>query len=1366
MQCYTEIVPPSGVTHALCVPFVSADANNLIIIRTSTLQIFRLKQPKQSQDTKLVLVAEYHLSGTVTAIGRVQVQSSKSGGDAVLLAFRDAKLSLVEWDPAQHGISTISIHYYEDYASQTAPWTPDLPNCVSDLTIDPNSRCAAFHFAVSNLAVIPFHQVGDDLALDDMDDIDGQPLSRVSTKQANGDSTEHAKPYLPSFVLPLTALDPALLHPVDLSFLHEYRDPTIGILYSTAARSNNLAAERKDVTIYSVYALDIDSRASTTLQSVHNLPNDLFTVLALPPPVGGALLIGGNELIHVDQGGKPTGMAVNDFAREASAFPMADNTGLELRLEGCRVQQIGHTSGDMLVILRTGELAFLSFRLDGRSVSGMSLRKLDTDHTRGLVNGSASCTATLGQGLLFIGSEDTDSVLLSLGKRSSQLRRTASKMQVSTNGHLPDDDEQDSEADGSDDDDLYADIAAAAKKSAVADTSSSGVNLRLLDKLACLGPLHDVSLGKSLKRKRDQGDDGDEGSRQDKLDLAVACGRGRAGGIAFFSPNFTPSDSRRIRDCDAISAWAFQNDEGPNVILSEIAEQGPVQSSLWTFERGRLERAEGTDFESSTGSTLAVCSLTKSGHTVHITATEIRVYDSDFGLSQIFPILDEEENQTARAVRASFVEPFIILLKDDSSLTLLKADSKGELEECDLPEPLNSNAFSSAWLYLDRQDFFQASRFQKAKSSGQNILLLLLTKDGVLSLLPMASPKVQIFQADGIPFLPTNLAANVSVPKHWRNKDELADALLAQMGDEVDQQTYMILRNTTGDIVIYEPYAIPDVVGSFQFKKITSRNAEYNPDLEVDEDGETTAPLPPIRILDNDSGVSSVFVPGNSPRLISKHASTTPKVYKVDDVKSMCSLGATSDSFDSLFVDGSGNLCTGRISSETLLGHSDWVIEKVDLHQDVVGITYFEPTQSYVLATDYITAFQLPKDDEWHPEWSKEHTDFPPTTLQSSLKLMSAKTHHMLSQHHFSPAERVLCIKTMNLEVSEQTHERKDLVVVGTAVVKGENVVTRGNIYLFDVVDVVPQPGRPETDLKLKLLTREDVRGAVTSICSTGSQGFMLAAQGQKCMVRGLREDMSILPVAFMDMRYYVHVAKSLASTGLTILGDAFSGLWLMGYSEEPYKMQLLGRDLENPDCLAADFLPTGKELYIISSDANGQLRILQYDPENPKAERGAKLLLRSTFDTGTSPTTMTLLPRTPTSYELANQATTLSEDAMAVDSPTIPSQQLLVTTQGGSLAIITPVPETTYRRLSTLQNILMTQLEHFCSLNPRAYRAVETDGIGGRGMIDGDLVKRWLELSSQHKASVADKVGARGVWEVRSDLEMILGSSGMGFLR
>lgn len=141
-----------------------------------------------------------------------------------------------------------------------------------------------------------------------------------------------------------------------------------------------------------------------------------------------------------------------------------------------------------------------------------------------------------------------------------------------------------------------------------------------------------------------------------------------------------------------------------------------------------------------------------------------------------------------------------------------------------------------------------------------------------------------------------------------------------------------------------------------------------------------------------------------------------------------------------------------------------------------------------------------------------------------------------------------MCIKTMNLEVSEISHERRSLVVVGTATIRGEDLPAQGRIYVFEVIPVVPEPDRPETGHKLKLIAKEEIKGAVTALSEIGTQGFLLAAQGQKCMVRGLKEDGTLLPVAFMDMQCYTTVAKELKGTGLCLMGDAFMGAWLAGY--------------------------------------------------------------------------------------------------------------------------------------------------------------------------------------------------------------------------
>lgn len=140
-------------------------------------------------------------------------------------------------------------------------------------------------------------------------------------------------------------------------------------------------------------------------------------------------------------------------------------------------------------------------------------------------------------------------------------------------------------------------------------------------------------------------------------------------------------------------------------------------------------------------------------------------------------------------------------------------------------------------------------------------------------------------------------------------------------------------------------------------------------------------------------------------------------------------------------------------------------------------------------------------------------------------------------------------MQCLDLEISEGSHQRKNLVVVGSSIVKGEDVMTRGCLYIFEVVNTVPDPNILEASHKLKLLTREEVKGAVTSLSAVGGQGFLLVSQGQKCMVRGLKEDGSLLPVAFMDMQFYTSVLKELKGTGLCLMGDALKGFWFVGYS-------------------------------------------------------------------------------------------------------------------------------------------------------------------------------------------------------------------------
>jgi cleavage and polyadenylation specificity factor subunit 1 len=252
MQCYSQLTLPTAVTHAVSLPFVSASATNLIIAKTSLLQLFAFKSIRTLEagisnssgeengentkkgarvrrvfntTTKFVLLGQYELSGTVTGLARIKTIRSKSGGEAVLVSLRDAKLALVEWDPEIHSIATVSIHYFEKEDLQASPWIRGPGQHVTHLAVDTRSRCVALKFGLRHMAILPFHQTGDDVAMEDMDQSVGEVV-RKDSSQVNGESTGSFIPHGPSFVLSMLALDPQLVHPIHFAFLQGYREPT------------------------------------------------------------------------------------------------------------------------------------------------------------------------------------------------------------------------------------------------------------------------------------------------------------------------------------------------------------------------------------------------------------------------------------------------------------------------------------------------------------------------------------------------------------------------------------------------------------------------------------------------------------------------------------------------------------------------------------------------------------------------------------------------------------------------------------------------------------------------------------------------------------------------------------------------------------------------------------------------------------------------------------------------------------------------------------------------------------------------------------------------------------------------------------
>lgn len=166
----------------------------------------------------------------------------------------------------------------------------------------------------------------------------------------------------------------------------------------------------------------------------------------------------------------------------------------------------------------------------------------------------------------------------------------------------------------------------------------------------------------------------------------------------------------------------------------------------------------------------------------------------------------------------------------------------------------------------------------------------------------------------------------------------------------------------------------------------------------------------------------------------------------------------------------------------------------------------------------------------------------------------------------------------------------------------------------------------------------------------------------------------------------------------------------------------------------------------------------------DPKSLHGQLLLHRTTFSLGGHlPSTMTLLPATPT-IPLPS-TTDKSEDEPAVVNP---PQNVLITMHTGSLALLTPLTEDTYRKLSTLSNHLSNALYHGAGTNPKAYRIAENAPeaiVGGRTILDGAILMRWMELGTGKRRDILSRLGEarEGSMALREELRSLVG--GIGYI-
>nr|CAD7202674.1 unnamed protein product [Timema douglasi] len=269
--------PATAVEHALSCNFFHRAEKSLIVAGANVIRVFRLipdVDPNKKErfadnrppKMKLECLATYTLFGNVMSMQAVSLAGSQR--DSLLISFRDAKLSVVEYDPEAHDLRTLSLHYFEEEdmrmrisnIDMEGGWTHHYH--IPMVRVDPEGRCAVMLVYGRKLVVLPFRR---ETALDDPD------LSMADVKTGPGSSKV---PVLASYMIVLKELDEKMDNVIDVQFLHGYYEPTLLILYEPVKTFPGRIAVRKDTCAMVAISLNIQQKVHPIIWSVSNLPFD------------------------------------------------------------------------------------------------------------------------------------------------------------------------------------------------------------------------------------------------------------------------------------------------------------------------------------------------------------------------------------------------------------------------------------------------------------------------------------------------------------------------------------------------------------------------------------------------------------------------------------------------------------------------------------------------------------------------------------------------------------------------------------------------------------------------------------------------------------------------------------------------------------------------------------------------------------------------------------------------------------------------------------------------------------------------------------------------------------------------------------
>ncbi|TVU13331.1 hypothetical protein EJB05_40381 [Eragrostis curvula] len=1329
---------------------------------------------------RLELVCHYRLHGNIESMA-VLSDGTENRRDSIALAFKDAKITVLEFDDSIYGLRASSMHCFEGTEWQhlkrgreSFAWGPIIK-------ADPQGRCGAALIYEMQMTILKAAQVGHSLVGDD------EPARGLSSTAVRIES---------SYLIDLRVLN--VNHIKDFTFVHGYIEPVLVILHEQEPTWAGRISSKHHTCMISAFSISMSLKQHPMIWSAADLPYDAYQLLAVPPPISGVLVICANS-IHYRSQSTSCSLALNSFASQPDDSPEIPKTSFHVELDVAKATWLSHDI--VMFSSKNGEILLLTVVYDGRAVQRLDLMKSKA-------SALSSGVTTLGNSFFFLGSRLADSLLVqfSCGVPASAFARSergvsdtydssasCTCLELCINSADNEGDMPFSKRLKRTPSDVLQDVTSVEELSfhnnMVPNSLDSAQNISFIvrDALINVGPLKDFAYG--LRTNSDPNASGI--AKQSNYELVCCSGHGKNGTLSALQQSIRPDLITEVElpSCTGIWTVYYKSSRGNTTEDNEYHAYLIIslESRTMVLQTGDDlgEVTETVDYNVQ-ASTIAAGNLRR---VIQVYAKGARVLDGSFMTQELNISTHTSESSLSSeplAAYASIADPYVLLKMVDGTLRLLVGDnsnctisvrtpgifasSSDRITSCTLysdrgPKPWLRKARTDAWLSSGIADAIDGN--DSSSHDQSDIYCIICYESGKLEIFEVPSFKsvfcVQNFVSGPILLFDTFAhtstkdtatgsrdATKVFVKKEEGNNIKIVELAMHRWSGQFSRP-FLFGLLSDGTLLCYHAYCYDGLESNTQCLPMSphcSTDLGNDSDLRLrnlrfrrisiditSRDDISSLVRPRITIFSNIGGYEGLFLSGPRPTwvMVCRQRFRVHPQLCDGPIVAFTVLHNINCCRGLIYVTSQGFLKICQLPSAYNYDNH-WPVQKVPLHGTPHQVTYYAEQSLYPLIVsvpvirplNQVLSSMADQEQGMHIEsevTSGDDLQKVYTVDEFEVRIMELEKLSGCWETRFTipmqPFENTLTVRIVTLQ-NTTTKENETLMAIGTAYVQGEDVAARGRVLLFSFTK-----SENSQNLVTEVYSKE-IKGAVSAVASL--QGHLLIASGPKITLNKWTGS-ELTAVAFYDAP--LHVVSLNIVKNFVLFGDIHKSIYFLSWKEQGSQLSLLAKDFGSLDCFATEFLIDGSTLSLVVSDSDKNVQIFYYAPKMVESWKGQKLLSRAEFHVGAHVSKFLRLQMLPT-QGLASEKTNRFA--------------LVFATLDGGIGCIAPVDELTFRRLQSLQRRLVDAVPHMCGLNPRSFRQFKSNGKAHRpgpdNIIDFELLSDYEMLSLEEQLEIAQQIG------------------------